>query len=336
MYQNFKNKIFNTDALKGLGQLPDNSVDCCVTSPPYFALRDYGVDGQIGIEQTPDEYVDRITDVFQEVFRVLKPTGTLWLNIGDTYNGNKKGNTNPKYTKVNSKEIRKIKSPMLKNKDLIGIPWMVAFALRDRVGYYLRNDIIWHKKNAMPESVTDRCTQCHEHIFLFSKSNKYYFDNEAISEPCTDQNRANWQCGSPSNGINKYRNDNDLGTRSKNHKPRTKNCMYDGQSTNTMHLRREQGLKDVKYYVRNKRDVWTVSLKPDHFAHIATYPKELIRPCILAGCPIDGIVLDPFMGSGTTAAAAIMLQRNYTGFELNKDYFDIIKQKLQAQIEILF
>ena len=336
------NKIYNEECLGGLKKLPDNSIDCCVTSPPYYALRDYGVDGQIGLEETPEEYIRKLTDVFMEVHRVLKPEGTLWLNIGDSYNGSGgnhkdthkndtgfQGNIGVKYGGKGAKVEG------LKPKDLIGIPWMLAFSLRN-AGWYLRQDIIWHKPNPMPESVTDRCTKSHEYIFLLSKSQKYYFDYEAISEPCADQNRTNYQSGSRSNGENKDRNDNDLGERSKLWKPRTKNCQYDGQQPNTMHLRREQGLPDKEYTVRNKRDVWSVNVKPDSVAHFATYPEELITPCILAGCPSGGVVLDPFMGSGTTARVARKLNRHFVGFELNPEYCKIIEKKIQVTGDLFY
>ena len=218
-----------------------------------------------------------------------------------------------------------------KPKDLIGIPWMLAFALRSQ-GWYLRQDIIWHKPNPMPESVTDRCTKSHEYIFLMSKSQKYYFDYEAIQEPCADQSRTNYACGNRTNGINKDRNDNDFGERSKNWKPRTKNCQYDGQKPNSFHLSRENGEPDKEYYVRNKRDVWSVNVKPCSEAHFATYPFELIKPCILAGCPENGIVLDPFMGSGTTAIVARSLNRNYLGVELNPEYIKIAHRRLDKHL----
>ena len=181
------NKVYNEDCLTGLKKLPDNCIDCCVTSPPYYGLRDYGCDGQIGLEQSPTDYIDRLTEVFAEVFRVLKPEGTLWLNLGDSYNGNKKGNTETVKNKrvAESNHFEKKLWYGAKEKDLIGIPWMAAFALRDRIGYYLRNDIIWAKPNAMPESVTDRLTKSHEYIFLMSKSSRYYFDHEAIQEIAT-------------------------------------------------------------------------------------------------------------------------------------------------------
>ena len=330
-------KIYNIDCLEGLKGLQDNSIDCCVTSPPYYALRDYGVDGQIGLESSPQEYVNKLTNVFSQVKRVLKPTGTLWLNIGDSYNGNKNGNTETNKNKrvAGSNHFEKKLWKEAKPKDLIGIPWMLAFSLRN-AGWYLRQDIIWHKPNPMPESVTDRCTKSHEYIFLLSKSQKYYFDYEAISEPCADQSRTNYQSGSRSNGENRDRNDNDLGERSKTWKPRTKNCQYDGQQPNTMHLRREQGLPDKEYFVRNKRDVWSVKTKPDSVAHFATYPEELIMPCILAGCPNGGIVLDPFMGSGTTARVARKLNRHFVGFELNKEYCKIIEKKIQVSGDLFY
>ena len=328
-----KNTIINGNSLEVLKSLPDNSIDCCVTSPPYYALRDYGCDGQIGLEETPEKYIESLCDVFSEVRRVLTPQGTLWLNIGDSYNGNKVGNIEVvKNKKVSeSNDFHKKLCGGAKPKDLIGIPWMLAFALRSQ-GWYLRQDIIWQKPNPMPESVTDRCTKSHEYIFLMSKSQKYYFDYEAIQEPCADQSRTNYACGNRTNGINKDRNDNDFGERSKNWKPRTKNCQYDGQKPNSFHLSRENGEPDKEYYVRNKRDVWSVNVKPCSEAHFATYPFELIKPCILAGCPENGIVLDPFMGSGTTAIVARSLNRNYLGVELNPEYIKIAHKRLEKHL----
>ena len=328
-----KNTIINGNSLEVLKSLPDNSIGCCVTSPPYYALRDYGCDGQIGLEETPEKYIERLCEVFSEVRRVLTPEGTLWLNIGDSYNGNKVDNTEVvKNKKVSeSNDFHKKLWGVAKPKDLIGIPWMLAFALRSQ-GWYLRQDIIWQKPNPMPESVTDRCTKSHEYIFLMSKSQKYYFDYEAIQEPCADQSRTNYACGNRTNGINKDRNDNDFGERSKNWKPRTKNCQYDGQKPNSFHLSRENGEPDKEYYVRNKRDVWSVNVKPCSEAHFATYPFELIKPCILAGCPENGIVLDPFMGSGTTAIVARSLNRNYLGVELNPEYIKIAHKRLEKHL----
>ena len=328
-----KNIVYNMDCVEGLKTLPDNCIDCCVTSPPYYALRDYGVDGQIGLEDSPEAYIDKLVDVFSEVFRVLKPEGTLWLNLGDSYCGTgDKGNfKDPKYPEGrNGQRISKTKNIIgLKHKDLIGIPWMAAFALRERCGFYLRQDIIWAKGNPMPESVTDRCTKSHEYIFLMSKSQRYYFDYEAIQDTATSSTKPRMFWAKQQNGTMR----NDIGN---TYKPRTKNCMNDGQKPNTMHLRREQGLQDEQYVVRNKRDVWSVNVKPDTVAHFATYPEELIRPCILAGCPKDGIVLDPFMGSGTTARVAMKLDRNYIGFELNPEYCKIINTKTREIQKELF
>lgn len=320
------NKIINGNSLEVLKSLPDNSIDCCVTSPPYYALRDYGVDGQIGLEETPEAYIAKLSDVFMEVYRVLKPEGTLWLNIGDSYNGNKKGNTETIKHKVvaESNDFHKKLWKGAKQKDLIGIPWMLGFTLRSQ-GWYLRQDIIWEKGNPLPESVTDRCTKSHEYIFLMSKSQKYYFDYEAIQEEATSSGKprvfgANNQKGTLRNDVGRVFN------------PRTKNCQYDGQKPNSFHLSRENGEPDKEYYVRNKRDVWSVNVKLCKEAHFATYPFELIKPCILAGCPENGIVLDPFMGSGTTAIVARSLNRNYIGVELNPEYIKIAQKRLEKHL----
>jgi len=298
------NKVYNEDCLSGMKRLPDNCIDCCVTSPPYSGLRDYGCDGQIGLEKSPVEYIDRLAEVFAEVYRVLKPEGTLWLNIGDSYNGYK-GNANQKnaetvYAGHRHQPTRKpcfgLEDKRLKSKDLIGIPWMAAFALRDKVGFYLRQDIIWHKPNPMPEAVTDRCTKAHEYIFLLTKSARYYFDAEAIKEPARKDNRPHMV----------HHHKIDGGTYREKYNDYT----------------------IIPSEKRNKRDVWSVSTKPDHNAHFAVYPEELIRPCILAGCPKGGVVLDPFMGSGTTARVARTYNRNFIGYELNPEYIKIIQQKI--------
>ena len=292
-----KNTIINGNSLEVLKSLPDNSIDCCVTSPPYYALRDYGCDGQIGLEETPEKYIESLCDVFSEVRRVLTPEGTLWLNIGDSYNGNKVGNTEVvKNKKVSeSNDFHKKLWGGAKPKDLIGIPWMLAFALRSQ-GWYLRQDIIWQKPNPMLESVTDRFTKSHEYIFLLSKSQRYYFDHEAVQEKA------------------KYPFDN-RGERGDSRRGTQMNSMS-GQTGE----------------MRNKRDVWTVNTKPCKEAHFATYPFELIKPCILAGCPENGIVLDPFMGSGTTAIVARSLNRNYLGVELNPEYIKIAHKRLEKHL----
>jgi len=274
----------------------------CVTSPPYYGLRDYGHDGQIGLEETPEEYIAAMVEVFSCVRDVLADDGTLWLNIGDSYAGNnsqasnngRAGFGNPRERVVNRT------GEGLKIKDLIGIPWMLAFALRAD-GWYLRQDIIWHKPNPMPESVTDRCTKAHEYIFLLSKSSKYYYDHEAIKE----------EASSKSEGIrfggNKY-GDND-------------DPKYATKSGNV----------SKEYDKANKRSVWTVPVKPYAGAHFAVFPTELIEPCILAGAPTGGIVLDPFMGSGTTAQVAQTLGRKYLGCELNPDYKPLQDKRLAQQ-----
>ena len=326
------NIVYNEDCLQGLKKLPDECIDCVVTSPPYYALRDYGCEGQIELEETPQAYIDSLTEIFMEIYRVLKPTGTLWINIGDTYNGNKMGNTETNKNKkvAERNEFKKKIWHGAKQKDLIGIPWMLAFSLRDR-GWYLRQDIIWYKPNAMPESVKDRCTKSHEYIFLLTKSQKYYFDQEQIQEIATGYDGRK---DVKYKGSTKYKDahilpNNGVQSMAKNGHERWKfkNLQPKGQQPHSMHLRRASGQQDYIYPVRNKRDVWTVNTKPDKNAHFAVYPEKLIEPCILAGCPYDGVVLDPFMGSGTTARVAKHFGRKYIGFELNKEYLAIIKHK---------
>lgn len=351
-------KIYQGDCLEVLKTFEDNSIDCCVTSPPYYALRDYGVDGQIGLEETPEKYIERLTDVFMEVHRVLKPNGTLWLNIGDSYAGNCSVVSTGRCGMGKPRErIDHMVFDGIKPKDLIGIPWMLAFSLRN-AGWYLRQDIIWHKGNPMPESVTDRCTKSHEYIFLMSKSSKYYFDYEAIQEEANpnyisknirfggNKNEDNddtlsqiysgnvyepkTKVRTQNNGYSKAggHRDNSGGVGDYSKHGHTKNCQYDGQVPNTMHLKREDGIKDEVYFVRNKRDVWCVNVKPNKEAHFATYPQELVSPCILAGCPEGGVVLDPFMGSGTTGIVANKLGRHYVGIELNPEYVEMAERRI--------
>ena len=308
------NRIYQFNCIDGLKLLPENSVNMCVTSPPYWGLRDYGVNGQLGLEETPEQYVKNMVDVFREVKRVLKDDGTLWLNLGDSYAGSMKGymgngewadRTGTKQgTNVGSLGIppTKAKEIGLKPKDLVGIPWRVAFALQAD-GWYLRSDIIWHKPNAMPESVKDRPTKAHEYIFLLSKSPKYYYDADSIREPYQ------------SKPTNKLRDKNAEGY----------------QADYTQGDRFSAGARN--YYSkgkRNKRTVWKVSTKPFKGAHFATFPPDLIEPCILAGCPEEGIVLDPFMGSGTTAIVALKNNRNFIGFEINPKYIEIANMRIEA------
>jgi len=284
------------DCLNILPELPEKSINCCVTSPPYFGLRDYGHNDQIGLEDHPDKYVEKLVNVFREVKRVLRDDGTLWLNLGDTYSGNnlknRKGNHGYKDKRTNRIErLRSLKIESLRCKNLIGIPWRVAFALQAD-GWYLRQDIIWHKPNPMPESVRDRCTKSHEYIFLLSKKSKYYYDYKAIEEP------AKWE---------RWGNQ----TENKKH---TGAASYLGGGK----------LEDLPIKnTKNKRSVWTIPTKPFTGAHFAVFPPDLIEPCVLAGCPKGGVVLDPFGGSGTSALVSYKNNRQSIYCELNKDYFDI-------------
>ena len=368
------NDVLQGDCIEVLKTLPDGSVDTCVTSPPYYGLRDYGTgkwiggdpncphrrvskfsektitghnqpelagnvgdaiyktvcplcgaireDKQIGLEETPEGYVNRLVDVFREVKRVLKDNGTLWINIGDSYwgSGSRGCDFSEKWTEASkiqsgskgTEDLHNIPRLMgnkdgYKNKDLIGIPWMLAFALRAD-GWYLRQDIIWSKPNPMPESVKDRCTKSHEYIFLFSKKPRYYFDYEAIQED------AIWK-DDKRNGSGRL--------------------AYDGKRMDGEDSHAQQSFVKISDK-RNKRDVWTVS--PSHVkeAHFATFPEDLIEPCILAGCKVGGVVLDPFFGSGTTGRVSTKLGRNYIGIELNPDYIEISKRRNDnVQIRLL-
>ena len=302
------NKIYNEDCLTFLKQMPDQYVECCITSPPYFGLRDYGMAGQIGLEETPEAYVEKMVAVFREVRRVLKDDGTLWLNLGDSYASNTKGSGGPSSkqdSNAGSRYNPRKFNNGVKEKDLMGIPWMVAFALRAD-GWYLRQDIVWHKPNPMPESVTDRCTRAHEYIFMLTKKRKYFYDREAIRE-------------NPKPG-----NDGTI-------------CAIAKDRSGPVNI--GNGAHMVKRVYKeikgaNKRSVWTVTTKPFKEAHFATFPPDLIKPCILAGCPKNGIVLDPFMGSGTTGMVATQLQRNYIGFELNPDYIKISEKHRLKNVQI--
>ena len=274
----------------------------CVASPPYYGLRDYGgKDDQIGQEQSPEEFVQQLVEVFSLVRDNLTDDGTLWLNIGDSYYNYRSDGNYPKQTVSRTKQdlpdfspVRGNKLEGYKSKDLIGIPWMLAFALRAD-GWYLRQDIIWHKPNPMPESVKDRCTKSHEYLFLLSKNKKYFYDNEAIKEPAKD-----WGTRDRSNG------------------------KYHKQGTG---LQPHSGLTK-SYTKKNKRSVWSITNKPYKGAHFATFPPDLVEPCILAGSEEGDIILDPFMGSGTTAMVAKKLGRYYMGCELHENYGDLIKNRV--------
>jgi DNA modification methylase len=304
-----------------------------VTSPPYFGLRDYGVTGQIGLENTPDAYIARLMDVFTEVYRVLKPEGTFWLNIGDSYAGSGKSSGHDNSTnRVNyacNVHTTSYKGGHIKAKDLIGIPWLLAFALRN-AGWYLRQEIIWHKTDPMPESVRDRCTKSHESLFLLTKSSKYYFDSEAIMEPVKYDGRK----ATAHKGSVKYQG-NAAGiptqTLSKGGRERWPNTIrgYAGKDNLTGLSSQHHGNNIITCPARNKRDVWIVPTRPFKGAHFATFPPDLIKPCILSGCPVGGIVLDPFFGAVTTGLVAKQLNRNFLGIELNPEYIKIAEERLQ-------
>jgi len=297
-------QIIVGDAAKSLAKLEAGSVRTCVTSPPYWGLRDYGDAGQLGQEATPQKFVENLCLVFDEVRRVLADDGTVWVNLGDSYNGaapNRSGANGFNDGRTNRDKRFSVGGVQgLKPKDLVGIPWRFAFAMQDR-GWYLRQDIIWAKPNPMPESVTDRCTKSHEYIFLFSKQAKYFFDNQAIKEKSITTDGKG--------GLNNKSKSKRLGT----------------------------GLESDKDYfnldgMRSKRSVWAVSTQPYSGAHFAVYPPKLILPCVLAGSAIGDTVLDPFSGSGTTGEVALKLGRNYVGCELNPDYAKLSKKRISDAI----
>jgi len=341
-------KILEGNSLETLKGLPACSVQCVVTSPPYYGLRDYGVDGQIGLEPTPEAYVESLVNVFREVKRVLKDDGTLWLNLGDSYNGSGKGG-NPEgspFTKQKTNQGSLLDRPTrisgLKPKDLIGIPWMVAFALRAD-GWYLRSDIIWAKPNPMPESVKDRPTKSHEYIFLLTKSPDYFYDYEAILETAVNRPTDSWDkrksagagSGSMDNGHNSSLAKGKGFSHTLGGYGVPKNLQPDGQQPNSIHVKRLTGDSDENYQMRNKRDVWTVNTKPYKGAHFATFPTELIEPCILAGSKEGDTVLDPFNGSGTTGEVSIKHHRLYVGCELNPKYVKLTHRRLSQVQPVL-
>ena len=308
-------KIIIGDCLYSMQSLPDQSVQTCVTSPPYFGLRNYGNDQQIGLEQTPDEFVNKLVDVFREVRRVLKNDGTLWLNLGDSYCGvNGYARASEKFQRkgrndapANNRSLSALHKANIKTKDLIGIPWRVAFALQAD-GWYLRQDIIWSKPNPMPEPVKDRCTKSHEYIFLLSKSPKYYYDHEAIKEDCSESNIQDFMKRKTLNNKGKG-----LGT-------------YEEARPDLARSRADYMPSDLK---RNKRSVWEVTPKPYSGAHFAVYPPELIEPCILAATKKGDTVLDPFGGSGTTAGVALKHKRKAILCELNPEYASIVDDRIK-------
>jgi len=329
-------KLINTvligDARDKLSVIPDKIANMCVTSPPYYQLRDYGAENQIGMENTPESFINNLVDVFRQVKRILKDDGTLWINIGDTYYG---GNTQPGGGSHNGKHIKSGTPPKkqkvngLKPKDLIGIPWMLAFALRAD-GWYLRQDIIWSKPNPMPESVIDRCTKSHEYIFMLSKSPKYYYDSFAIRTPMKESS------------VSRLAQNIDGQKGSSRVPGKTNGTMKAvGGDKQRGHGRRHAGFngrwdaltKEQQCSLgANKRSVWNIATKPFKEAHFATFPQELIVDCIKAGCPEEGIILDPFFGAGTTGLVARKLNRNFIGCELNAGYVDISQSRMNKEL----
>ncbi|MBE8594028.1 site-specific DNA-methyltransferase [Pseudomonas sp. MAFF 301449] len=390
-----QHRVLIGDCIESMRTLPDKSVQMCVTSPPYYGLRDYGVDGQIGLEETPAEFVARLVEVFREVRRVLRDDGTAWVNMGDSYASKPNGpvglgghSTDAPHVAVRTANARRSSQiPMgFKHKDLMGMPWRLAFALQDD-GWYLRQDIIWHKPNPMPESTRDRCTKAHEYLFLLSKSRRYHYDSDAIREPAnlTGKGSANGFRGGayvngstldnaeggkrtstgntvpPNNGVG-WGHGTDAKARDRSrvtvptgwdtstgegahgafHKDGAERSRRDsfkrddskreqvipGQTKGTHRPDREESSWDVE--TRNKRSVWTVATHAFKEAHFATFPPELIRPCILAGAPRGGVVLDPFGGAGTTAVVAMQEGRKSILCELNPEYAAMAERRIAA------
>lgn len=356
------NEIYQGDCLDVLKIFPDECINCVVTSPPYWGLRDYGINGQIGLEKTPEEYTEKIVKIFNEIKRVLKKDGTIWLNLGDSYASTSKNRSSEQSIKNSTisgslntqkqslKQISKICNG-LKPKQLIGIPWRIAFALQAN-DWYLRQDIIWYKRNPMPESVTDRCTRAHEYIFLLSKSQKYYFDQESIKQPITDntilritqqiekqegskriagrENRLMKAVG-PGPGRNPRKSVDIKGGNQGNKKGIPAMAIHGrGVAGHSGYFNKKGELiGDGK---ANKKDVWEVTTKPFKESHFAVYPSDLIVDCIKAGCPEGGIVLDPFAGTNTTGIVARKLNRNFIAIELNPKYIELAKKRMYNEL----
>lgn len=360
-------RILVGDCIEMMRTLPDQSVHTCITSPPYFGLRDYGVDGQIGLEASPREFIDSLVAVFREVRRVLRDDGTIWVNMGDSYaskpngplggGGHKAEIPHVAVRTANARRSSQIPGGF-KHKDLMGMPWRLAFALQDD-GWYLRQDIVWAKPNPMPESVRDRCTKAHEYLFLLSKSPKYFFDQDAIREPANQTGKgsaAAFRGGAYVNGSTFDNSNGGTRTVSGNVVPRNNGVGW-GHGTDKTARQRERvskrnsfsretkyssgnhgqtgqhrpGREDIDYdTTRNKRSVWTVATNGFKGAHFATFPPDLIRPCVLAGAPRGGLVLDPFGGAGTTALVAMQEGRQSVICELNPEYADLARERLDA------
>jgi len=337
--------IYQGECLQVLRSLPDESVHCCVTNPPYYRLRSYGIgaeNGEIGQERTPEEYISKLVEIFREVRRVLRSDGTCWTNIGDSYNA--AGRKGHEGTRIGRKQgtnrasaagddLSRATAPGLKPKDLIGIPWMLAFALRAD-GWYLRSEVIWEKINCMPESVKDRPTQSHEHVFLFSKSQRYYYDQEAVKVPASPDSHARyargrgnshkWADGGP--GDQTIARSFEHMCRKPGVTPKSAPAGSGIKANTSFHA----AICDT-VEMRNLRTVWSIPTQAVREAHFATYPEALAGPCILAGCPEGGTVLDPFFGAGTTGVVCVKEGRRYAGIELNPKYIVDIAQKRIAE-----
>jgi len=345
--------ILQGDAIDQLHTLPEQSVQCCVTSPPYWGLRDYGTEGQIGLEKTPEEYTQKMVEVFREVKRVLRDDGTLWLNLGDSYSGSgvNDGTVNPGISKSSERcDVSTVSRPNtkisgLKPKDLVGIPWRVAFALQAD-GWYLRSDIIWSKPNPMPESVTDRPTKAHEYMFLLSKKAKYYYDADAVREPhVTQENRPDgiirnrlFEYDSKENQLRPRKCKDREGFRGGPGSLYTNNNTFDNSykmARNGTNIPGHSGNYNAAGECllnpngRNRRTVWEITTQPTPEAHFATFPEALVEPCIKAGSKQGDMILDPFGGSGTTGLVARNLKRDCILIELNPVYIGISRNKLR-------
>lgn len=355
-YRDDQVTIYHGDCVERMRLMDAQSVNCCVTSPPYFGLRDYGCAGQIGLEETPDAFVQKLVEVFREVKRVLRDDGTLWLNLGDSYNANQGSGFDTNGDGGARKALAaspKVSSGGLPAKNLLGIPWRVAFALQAD-GWYLRQDIIWHKPNPMPESVKDRCTKAHEYIFLLSKSPRYYFDHEAIREeavyggnearyeraltadkslPTAERNgirpRSSWKGSEFHTGKT---GGHQLGRASKKRSGNKERKSGSARGCPENTRSNVFGSVPREGETRNKRSVWSVTSKPYKEAHFATFPPDLIVPCILAGCPEGGKVLDPFGGSGTTGAVARDHGRAAVLCELNEEYIQLQLKRFEQGV----
>jgi DNA modification methylase len=346
-----QHRILVGDCIEMMRTLPDESVHTCVTSPPYFGLRDYGMAAQIGLEDTPAQFVGRLVEVFREVRRVLRPDGTAWVNIGDSYagswgaegrttnHGNAGYNTHMQHSSIinHPKRARKTTSDPrgygLKQKDMMGIPWRLAFALQDD-GWYLRQDIIWHKPNPMPESIKDRCTKAHEYLFLLSKGPRYYFDQAAIREPAAASSVERWSQDVVSQGGSSRQAGKTNGPMKAVGGSRRNSFARDTKYTFGQHGQTGQhrvGRSDIDYdETRNKRSVWSVATASFKGAHFATFPPDLIRPCVIAGAPRGGLVLDPFGGAGTTSLVSMQEGRRSIICELNPEYATLARARIDA------